>query len=46
MKAKRMKRNAQMHMMLKSVISAAVVAAGVCAFADEVVIAAKDGDDL
>ena len=41
-----MKRNVQLHMMLKSVISAAVVAAGVRAFAGEVVIAAKAGDDL
>ena len=41
-----MQRNIQVHRMLKSVISAAVVAAGVCAFADEAVIAAQDGDDL
>ena len=46
MKAVLTQRNAQMHMMLKSVISAAVVAAGVRAFAGEVVIAANEGDDL
>ena len=46
MKAILMKRNVQMHMMLKSVISAAVVAAGVCAFAGERVIDAQEGDDL